>query len=162
MAKPKYLLINKTKKQYLHPNVFGEKDSFFYIVMENDSVLLKALGYLLTELSQKGSYPAPLSGYWSGDEISLVNNSDVSKIYQTVLETYTDISSNIGSELISMDSNWKDTLYMSEYARNAIITHIKKHPPIPNDLLSVTGRVPSADIQPVSESTYDPTVLEIL
>jgi hypothetical protein len=170
MANLKLLLVNRTKKQYLNPLAFGENNTFYHIIVEKESVLLKALGYLIATRDPFAGtlqglcvhgYGHEMIGYWEGDDITLTNDADPSNLYRIALERYTDISSNVAKELLDMDGDLRYEPEFPAQARTAMFKYINMYVPV--DQISVTGKIPlSAVTTKSTDFDTDPDDLEIV
>jgi hypothetical protein len=94
-----YLVINKTKKQYLSPHVFGDGAKACEL-LGGDT--LNGLGILLIKSNEGGGGDLPdnpLNGQWAGDEIVIIGDYDSSELYNIAKEQYADISKRVMSVL---------------------------------------------------------------
>lgn len=102
-----YLVVNKTKREYLYPHVFGDGLKAFEIIANGDT--LKALGVLLLksdgggggDLKAQRDENNPLIGRWVDDEIVIIGDYDSSGLYNTADEDYTDISYHVYMLLVA-------------------------------------------------------------
>lgn len=144
-----YLIVNKTKKQFLYPHVFDDGLKAWEIVAGGHT--LKALGYLLVKSDGGGGGDLKendLVGYWAGDEIVITGDYDSSKLYDEAQESYTDISTTVLAAMVKDEGIYepeeitamKEKSWMKEYRR--------EHKPIPFSKLSTEGR---AKVNPGSE-----------
>ena len=90
-----FLAVNTTKKEYLHPHKFGSGMKFREFT--NDSMsLLTGMAHLLAQSSDGVSWDSTeLTGRWIGDNVLIVGDYDVSKLFDTAYEDYTDISDKV-------------------------------------------------------------------
>jgi len=93
-----YLIVNKTKKEYLYPHVFNDGLKALEILWNANT--LKGLGLLLLksdgggggDLKSQRDENNPLIGRWAGDDITIVGDYDSSGLYEEADQNYTDIS----------------------------------------------------------------------
>lgn len=93
-----FLVVNKTKKQYLDPHRFH--DGLKAREFGSGRRTLSALHALLTKSdgSGGGDYkpdPTGLVGSWGGDRIIIVGDYDSSKLYRKARDSYEEISGNL-------------------------------------------------------------------
>jgi len=95
-----YLIVNKTKKEYLSPHDFGDRAQFRRFSNSGGGTLL-ALSLLLRKSSNdhlggcddySGDHSNPLLGSWAGDSISIEGDYDTEGLYHTALDSYENIS----------------------------------------------------------------------
>lgn len=156
-----YLLVNKTKKQYLDPHAFNDGLKAWEIVA--NGTMLKALGYLLVKSDGGGIgdlMENQLVGYWAGDEILLVGDYDSSKLYGEASENYTDISLTVLEAMQKEQGIFDEGQFTNNGYSSYMGYYIKQHPAIPFDKLSTDGRKATPAIEPV-QIIIDPDELEI-
>lgn len=92
-----YLVVNKTKKEYLYPHEFGS--GLKALEFLPDGRVTAGLGILLLKTDGSGGgdlhSDSSLIGSWAGDEIYIVGDYDSSKLYQLAEKKYKDISKNV-------------------------------------------------------------------
>jgi hypothetical protein len=153
-----FLLVNKTKKQYLYGNTFGDGIKGHEILW--NGTMLKALGFLLMKSDSGDDYDLfqnPMCGYWAGDEIVIIGDYDSSKLYTEANATYRDISTTVINSMLSLDNTELYFPYGDQVTD--MRKRIKEYPPIPFDELSNEGRQkhdPKIKI-PENDLSFDPT-----
>lgn len=158
-----YLVVNKTKKQYLDPHAFHDGAKAIEIIM--NAGILKGLGYLLVTSDGSGGGDLkenPLVGYWAGDEIIIVGDYDSSVLYQDADDTYTNISSSVIAALLGESGGLH--IFNPEVIKMLQGT-IKEKPPVPFDELTKIKRQRQPDPKPEPERMSildDPEMLEIV
>jgi hypothetical protein len=140
-----FLIVNKTKKQYLYPHAFNDGLKAWELVASGN--MLKALGYLLVKSDGSGGGDLrenPLVGYWAGDEIIITGDYDSSKLYQEAHDTYTDLSTTVLAAMTKKDRQGIDEgIFDPEQIKEQaewLKDYRKTHKPIPFDKLSTDGR----------------------
>jgi hypothetical protein len=96
-----YLIVNKTKKEYLYPHVFDDGLKACEILYNGNT--LKGLGVLLLksdsggggDLSSQNDDNNKIVGRWVDDEIVIIGDYDSSGLYAEADENYTDISLHV-------------------------------------------------------------------
>jgi hypothetical protein len=92
-----YLVINKTKKEYLHPHEFGSGLKACEFL--SDGRVTQGLGLLLIKTDASGggdlSSESNLIGSWAGDEIYIVGDYDSSNLYDFASKEYKDVSADV-------------------------------------------------------------------
>ena len=107
-----FVLINKTKKQYVCPWCLGGVAKLWEWCAGNHSAVFP---YLLRRSSGLGGGDVaspeiyPLAGSWVGDEISLVGDYDESHDFDTAFSNYENISVALGEEF-NRFINYEDLL----------------------------------------------------
>jgi|TARA_R100000482_G_C5071145_1_gene121614 hypothetical protein len=100
-----YKVVNKTKKEFLHPYGFGHGAKLMEFVCDSEG-MLQSLAILLAEGNGRGggdfSSDNPLIGSWSGDEITIVGDYADSGLYD-IAKTYKDISDDAYNMLLEDD-----------------------------------------------------------
>ena len=90
-----FLAVNTTKKEYLHPHKFGSGMKFREFTNDPMS-LLTGMAHLLAQSSDGVSWDSTeITGRWIGDNVLIVGDYDVSKLFDTAYEDYTDISDKV-------------------------------------------------------------------
>ena len=110
-----YLVVNKTKKEFLDPHSFGHGAKLMEFVSD-DKGMLQALAILLADGNGRGggdlSSNNPLIGSWSGDEITIVGDYADNGLYNIADETYEDIS--VDSYCLLLEDHWFKQEFESE------------------------------------------------
>ena len=96
-----YLVVNKTKREYLYPHLFNDGLKAVEILWNGNT--LKALGVLLLksdgggggDLKAQNDENNPIVGRWAGDDITIIGDYDSSNLYTEADEYYTDISMHV-------------------------------------------------------------------
>lgn len=100
-----YKVVNKTKKEFLHPYSFGHGAKLMEFVCDSEG-MLQSLAILLAEGNGRGggdfSSDNPLIGSWSGDEITIVGDYADSGLYD-IAKTYKDIGDDAYNMLLEDD-----------------------------------------------------------
>ena len=155
-----YLVVNKTKKQFLNPHAFHDGAKAWEIIA--NAGILKGLGYLLITSDEGGGGDLkenPLVGYRAGDEIIIVGDYDSSKLHEEAYTTYTDISSSVIAALLGESGGLH--IFQKEIIKMLQST-IKERPPVPFDELTQIKRQRQPDPEPELTSILDdPEMLEI-
>ena len=102
-----YLIINKTKKQYLNPHRFGDGLKLLEFGPSGRGTMY-ALALLLRQSDEGGGgdYPGenPVVGSWAGDEIAIVGDYDSSRLFQTADEEYEEMSAKVWPAML--EDSW--------------------------------------------------------
>lgn len=157
-----FLLVNKTKKQFMYGNAFGDGIKAKEILW--NGTMLKALGFLLMKSDSGDNYELfsnPLCGYWAGDEILIIGDYDSSKLYTEANTSYREISTTVINAMLNLNN--PEGYFSHEGQITDMRKRIKEYPPIPFDELSSEGRQkhdPKIKI-PENDLSFDPTALEI-
>ena len=89
-----FLVVNTTKKEYLHPHRFGEGLKFMEFTLDGFGVM-HGLAHLLAQSSDGVHMDNPeITGRWIGDHVVIVGDYDDSGIFDAAYESneYNDIS----------------------------------------------------------------------
>ena len=101
-----YKVVNKTKKEFLHPYSFGHGAKLMEFVCDSEG-MLQSLAILLAEGNGRGggdfSSDNPLIGSWSGDEITIVGDYADSGLWDIARDSYKDISDDAYNMLLEDD-----------------------------------------------------------
>ena len=92
-----FLVVNTTKKEFLHPHKFGHGLKFLEFATEQCGVML-GLAHLLAQSSEGVTHDdKEITGRWIGDQVLIVGDYDESGIFDKASEgnDYTDISNAI-------------------------------------------------------------------
>lgn len=107
-----YIIINETKKEYIHPHIFddGTKfESFGY----GHCATLTGLSFLLTFRPNNGrgggdwGIDGDVMGRWCTDRIRIIGDQKSKKLFYEVLENWENISSKV-LEVLVQDSYIKE------------------------------------------------------
>ena len=89
-----FLVVNTTKKEYLHPHRFGEGYKFMEFTLDECGIM-HGLAHLLAQSSEGVAIDNPdITGRWIGDHVMRVGDYDDSAIFDEAYESddYHDIS----------------------------------------------------------------------
>ena len=89
-----FLIVNTTKKEYLHPHRFGEGLKFMEFTLDGTGIM-HGLAHLLAQSSAGVAIDAPeVTGRWVGDHVVIVGDYDDSGVFDEAYESddYDDIS----------------------------------------------------------------------
>ena len=89
-----FLVVNTTKKEYLHPHRFGEGLKFMEFTLDGFGVM-HGLAHLLAQSSDGVHMDNPeITGRWIGDHVVIVGDYDDSGLFDAAYESneYNDIS----------------------------------------------------------------------
>jgi hypothetical protein len=89
-----FLIVNTTKKEYLHPHRFGEGLKFMEFTLEGSGIM-HGLAHLLAQSSEGVAIDHPeITGRWIGDHVVIVGDYDNSGVFDKAYESndYHDIS----------------------------------------------------------------------
>jgi len=88
-----FLVVNTTKKEYLHPHRFGEGLKFMEFTLDAFGVM-HGLAHLLAQSSDGVHMDNPeITGRWIGDHVVIVGDYDASGLFdETESNDYHDIS----------------------------------------------------------------------
>ena len=90
-----FLAVNTTKKEYLHPHKFGSGLKFREFTYDSMS-LLTGMAHLLAQSSDGVAWDSTeITGRWIGDNVLIVGDYDVSKLFDIEYDRYTDISDKV-------------------------------------------------------------------
>ena len=107
-----YKVVNKTKKEFLHPYSFGHGAKLMEFVCDSEG-MLQSLAILLAEGNGRGggdfSSDNPLIGSWSGDEITIVGAYADSGLWDIARDSYKDISDD-ACKMLCEDDYLKERL----------------------------------------------------
>ena len=88
-----FLVVNTTKKEFLHPHKFGNGLKFLEFATEECSIML-GLAHLLAQSSEGVTHDdKEITGRWIGAQVLIVGDDDESGIFDKASEgnDYTDI-----------------------------------------------------------------------
>ena len=107
-----FLIVNLDKKEYLHPHKLGHGLKLWEICANS---CLNVLGFLLRQSNETGGGDIRRdytnAGRWSGNRIVVIGDYDKSEQYQTVENTFKEISSEIRKD-------WNDFIVLDELKIN--------------------------------------------
>ena len=89
-----FLIVNTTKKEYLHPHRFGEGLKFMEFTLDGAGIM-HGLAHLLAQSSEGVAIDNPeITGRWIGDHVVIVGDYDESGVFDEAYESndYHDIS----------------------------------------------------------------------
>ena len=89
-----FLIVNTTKKEYLHPHRFGEGLKFMEFTLDGTGIM-HGLAHLLAQSSAGVAIDDPeVTGRWVGDHVVIVGDYDDSGVFDEAYESddYDDIS----------------------------------------------------------------------
>jgi hypothetical protein len=89
-----FLVVNTTKKEYLHPHRFGEGLKFMEFTLDGTGIM-HGLAHLLAQSSAGVAIDDPeVTGRWVGDHVVIVGDYDESGVFDEAYESddYDDIS----------------------------------------------------------------------
>ena len=89
-----FLVVNTTKKEYLHPHRFGEGLKFMEFTVDGCGIM-HGLAHLLAQSSAGVAIDNPeVTGRWVGDHVVIVGDYDESGVFDKAYESddYADIS----------------------------------------------------------------------
>ena len=89
-----FLIVNTTKKEYLHPHRFGEGLKFMEFTLDGTGIM-HGLAHLLAQSSAGVAIDDPeVTGRWVGDHVVIVGDYDESGVFDEAYESddYHDIS----------------------------------------------------------------------
>lgn len=92
-----FLVVNKTKKEYLYPHIFDDGLKLLEFGCSSDGTMT-ALALLLRQSSEGGGgdfdepEKFPIVGSWAGDSITIVGDYDESELFKTAEESYKNVS----------------------------------------------------------------------
>lgn len=88
-----YLVVNKTKKQYLRPHNLNDGAKFMELV---GGTTPQVMAFLMVQSDGEGggdgNRQLSLRGSWAGDNITIVGDYDSSNLYSDAREDYENIS----------------------------------------------------------------------
>ncbi len=109
-----FIVVNKTKKEYLHPHVFDDGLKLMEFGCSSDGTMT-ALALLLRQSTGDGGgdfsehEKFPIVGTWAGDSITIVGDYDESHLFKEAMSTYKEVSFEIldamanGDEYLAKD-----------------------------------------------------------
>ena len=106
-----FLVVNTTKKEYLHPHRFGEGLKFMEFTVDGCGIM-HGLAHLLAQSSSGVAIDDPeVTGRWVGDHVVIVGDYDDSGVFDEAYESddYHDISQAV-IQHIGRDSYVQSTL----------------------------------------------------
>ena len=106
-----FLIVNTTKKEYLHPHRFGEGLKFMEFTVDGCGIM-HGLAHLLAQSSSGVAIDNPeITGRWVGDHVVIVGDYDNSGVFDEAYESghYHDISQAV-IQHIGRDSYVQSTL----------------------------------------------------
>lgn len=98
-----FVIVNKDKREWLHPHRFGEGLKFPEFFSSQCGVL-SALALLLRTSSVGVYSDEPLAGSWAGDSIYIAGDYDEgigSDLYNDAMDSYKDISMDVLKAMVS-------------------------------------------------------------
>ena len=106
-----FLIVNTTKKEYLHPHRFGEGLKFMEFTLDGTGIM-HGLAHLLAQSSAGVAIDDPeVTGRWVGDHVVIVGDYDDSGVFDEAYESddYDDIS-QAGIQHIGRDAYVQEAL----------------------------------------------------
>ena len=88
-----FIPVNLDKREFIHPHRFGDGLKFMEMC-GSSSGALAALAYLLRQSDDPVS-KHDIVGSWANCRITLVGDYDSSKLYETVMDEYHDVSFHV-------------------------------------------------------------------
>jgi hypothetical protein len=95
-----FLIVNKTKKEYLYPHIFGDGLKLLEFGCSSHGTMT-ALALMLRQSNEGGggdfcdADKFPVVGSWAGDRIVIIGDYDKSELFQKAEESYKDVSWDI-------------------------------------------------------------------
>ncbi len=87
-----WIAVNKSKREWIHPHRFGDGLKFGEF-KHTSGGFLSALGHLLAE---GDGY----EGRWAGDEVAIAGDYHPSKLYDTAMDSWKDVSFEVFREMV--------------------------------------------------------------
>ena len=101
-----FIIVNKTKKEYLHPHKLASGLKFWEILASNSAP--RVLAFLLRQSNEGGGgdyhkdtyqdNEKHYCGRWANDRICIVGDYDESQLYEKAQDKYTDITDKVLKE----------------------------------------------------------------
>lgn len=93
-----FIVVNKTRREYLHPHAFGDGLKFLEFGLSSSGTLT-GLAFLLRQSSSGGGGDIDpvdgITGRWIDNQITIVGDYDESGLYGEASESYKDISAAV-------------------------------------------------------------------
>ena len=102
-----FIAVNLDKREFIHPHRFGDGLKF-YEMCGSSSGVLAALAHLLRQSDDPVS-KHDIVGSWANCRVTIVGDYDSSKLYETVMDEFKDVSFDVFRAMVD-DKCTRDTL----------------------------------------------------